>query len=156
VRGDPRITIARADLEARQQALLELHALARPNWEANRAAQQAEARIAAIRETLEKAAGDTGALEAEADSAANRLRDLRSDLQEAGAGVRLSGAIEGATVRPTADQLWQIDRAWQQLPGVVNALNAFVAGPLEDLTAKVYTSAARPAPIAAVTLPARR
>lgn len=157
VRLDPRIQVTRPELLARQSALLDLHALAKPLYDAGRAATRAEERIRSIRSLLEgpNAGAGAGALRTEADSAEAALRRVRQLLAEASSANRLPGAIEGATMAPTADQVWQIDQAWAAAPGAITALNEFLAGPLATLTAKVYTAEARPAAIGPVELPAR-
>ncbi|MGH7507425.1 MAG: hypothetical protein ACRELX_17355, partial [Longimicrobiales bacterium] len=154
VRVDPRITIAAADLRARQDALLELHALAKPLHEADLAATRADERIGAIRELLETS--QDSALKTEADSLAEALEAAREAVGEFGRTGRLQGALEGVTARPTADQLWQIEEAWRELPAALDQLNDVVERRLAALSAQVYTEAARPEPIASVRMPARR
>lgn len=155
VRYDPRITVARADLEARQAALLELHALARPLYEAGRAARAVDERVKAAQKLLRGAGGEAGALLREADSLASQLAEARSTLSEAGRASRLPAAIEGVSARPTADQLWQIEEAWKTAPRAIEALNRILTDRLPALEAKVYQAAARPQAIRAVELPRR-
>lgn len=155
VRPDPRVRIAASDLAGRQRALLDLHELAAPLYEAGLAAQQAESRLRAIRTTLEAATSPPAALLAETDTVETRLRDVRRQLGRAGQANRLPGAIEGASVIPTADQQWQLEQAWIDVPAAIRALNELLSGPLAALSARVYTEEARPAPIDAVRLPER-
>src|SRR5690606_2776236 len=142
VRLDPRIQVTRPELLAQQRALLDLHALAKPLYDAVRAATRAEERIRSIRSLLEgpHAGAGAGALRTETASVEAALRRVRQQLADAGSASRLPGAIEGATMAPTSDQLWQIDQAWAAAPGAITALNDFLAGPLAALTAKVYTA----------------
>jgi molecular chaperone HtpG len=53
------------------------------------------------------------------DSLQERLREIGQEINTANRSTRLSGAIEGSTTQPTADQLWQVDRAWEQVPALI-------------------------------------
>ena len=63
--------------------------------------------------------------------------------------------IEGATNPPTADQLWQIDRSWEELPAVIERLNELIAVSLPALNEKLYAEGLRPKPGEAVAMPGR-
>jgi photosystem II stability/assembly factor-like uncharacterized protein len=155
VRGDPRVRIAQEDLAARQETLLELHALARPLNDANRALARADEQVGAVRDLLDDAATASAELRAEADSVARAITAARRELGRFSQAARLQGAIEGVSVLPTADQLWQIDRAWADLPAAIGRLNEILERQLPALSARVYQDAARPAPIPPVRVPPR-
>ena len=75
-----------------------------------------------------------------------------------GGGARGAGVwrqIEAATHAPTADQLWQIDRSWEELPAIIERLNELVTVSLPALNAKLYAEGLRPKPGEAVVMPGR-
>jgi photosystem II stability/assembly factor-like uncharacterized protein len=154
VRGEPRVEIARADLESRQRVLMELQTLAVPVYQAGRALARADERVSAVRDLL-RGNDAAAAVRAQADSLEDAIADARRDLGRANRAGRLQGAIEGATAPPTADQLWQIERTWADLPAVITRVNEIVSRRLPALTAQVYHDAVRPDPIPAVTMPPR-
>jgi photosystem II stability/assembly factor-like uncharacterized protein len=154
VRGEPRVEIARADLESRQRSLMELHTLAVPIYEANRALARADERVRAVRELLRANDAAPAALRAEADSVAAAITAARAELTGSGTS-RLQGAIEGVTALPTADQLWQIQRTWEDLPAAIARVNEIVERRLPALTSQVYRDAVRPEPIPPVRMPQR-
>ncbi|HEX7049734.1 MAG TPA: hypothetical protein VF188_05930, partial [Longimicrobiales bacterium] len=152
VEQDPRIHVPRAELVARQDAMMRVNALAKPLYEAQQAAREAARRLDAARELLKQSGADAKALLAEADSLAARLEAATDALGEAGAG-RVQFAIEGISARPTADQLWQIDQAWEKAPDAIRALNDLLTGDFAAFEAKVYQPAARPEPIGPIDVP---
>ncbi|MGH7475567.1 MAG: hypothetical protein ACRELD_04705 [Longimicrobiales bacterium] len=158
VRSDPRISVAAAELEARRDAVLELNTLVRAIRDANEAAEKADSRIESIRKTLADADADAS-LTAEADSLAERLGGVREELNRARRGGFLAFSLEAISAQPTADQLWQIEDAWERTPAAIGRLNELLAGAsgsLAALEARVYTAAARPAAITAVQIPERQ
>ncbi len=155
VRLDPRIEVGNADLRARQNALLDITALARPAYEAGLALTTADAQVHAIQDLIGGHDDADHALANEADSLAAHLQDARQTLNRANAGARLSGALEGMTARPTDDQLWQIRQGWERLPVAIETINTLTGRDLVSLIARVYQPAARPPVIAPVEPPRR-
>jgi len=126
VEPDPRVTISDADRLERQAALMDVHALAAPTHEAEERLEGAREALEEIRELLAAAEEEAELLEAEADTIEEALDAVEEDLDDA-APNRMRGAIEGSTTRPTDDQLWQIDRAWEFVPAAIESLNTLVA-----------------------------
>ncbi len=155
VRHDPRIQVDRATLAARQAAVFDLNALARPVYEAGRAAQRARDRVDAARRQLASAGAEAASLRAEADSLLAALGRVQAELGRFGRAAFLGNAIEAVSAAPTADQLWQIDQAWAEAPATIEALNAILRDRLPAFEARVYTAEARPAPIQSVEIPRR-
>ena len=123
---DPRVTISDADRLARQAAMMDAHALAAPAHEAEERLEDAQEDLKGIRELLSAADEAPEALEAEADSIEKALDAVEEDLDDVSPN-RMRGAIEGSTTNPTDDQLWQIDRAWELVPGAIERLNTLTA-----------------------------
>jgi photosystem II stability/assembly factor-like uncharacterized protein len=153
--GDPRIQISRADLQARQDALLSLFELNKALGEANRALGRVDDQVADIQELME---GKDGIPEELIDAAAtlkDDLDSLRQDLSQVGRTARVSGAIEGSTTRPTNDQLWQMEKVWDEAPGLIEQLNAIITTRLPALYADLDEHGVRPDPGEAVVMPRR-
>lgn len=153
VRMDPRIQIPQQELETRQQALMDAYHLARPLFEAGQA-------LGAVDEQLEEIRGLVGdnapeALQTELDDVRVAVRGVQQRLQEAGQGAGAGNAIGSYVGPPTEDQLWQIDRAWRDLPGVVESINAIIAERMPGLIAMVYQPGVGPDPIETVEVPTR-
>lgn len=125
VEEDSRIAISDADRRARQEALMDLHALAKPVHEAQERLGEARDRLEELTKTLTSDAGASAALSQAADSIESELDDIEDDLDDASPG-RMRSGIEGSTSRPTEDQLYQIDRSWETVPSAIERLNALV------------------------------
>ncbi len=63
--------------------------------------------------------------------------------------------MEGSTTRPTADQLWQIEQAWEQVPDLISRLNAFVTSRVPAFYAQLDENGIRPDPGEVVAVPVR-
>jgi hypothetical protein len=155
VRGDPRIDVSRADLEARQQAMMSAYQLAKPNYEAGRATRRLNQQLADIRSLLREANDVPEAIQEQVDSLRSELRELQQELQRAGAGAGAAFAIEASTTRPTADQLWQIDQSWEKLPGLINKLNEVINNKMPALYDALNEHGIRPDPGKPITVPTR-
>ncbi len=155
VNGDPRVQISRADLQARQDALLSLYELNKSLSEANRALGEVSGKVSDIQELLEAADGAPEELAEAAEKLESDLDSLREDLGEAGRNARVSSAIEGSTTRPTADQLWQQDRAWEEIPGLIEQLNEMIVHRLPALYDELNEHGIRPDPGEAIVVPKR-
>jgi hypothetical protein len=149
VRGDPRIQIARADLEARQEAMMTAYRLAKPNYEAGQAVQRLTQQLTDVRQLLRQARDVPEAI-------TQAVQSLQRELQQAGQGASAAFAIEASTSLPTADQLWQLDRSWELLPGVIEKINAVITTKLPALYTQLNEQGIRPDPGSPVPVPVRR
>lgn len=155
VRMDPRVQIARADLEARQQVLLSLHALAKPVYEGGQRIRALLRQVQEARDLLKGREGVPETLTTEADSLHAALERVQEDLGPVQRAAFLGGQIEAASVRPTADQLWQIDRAWSDGPEVLGRLNAIIETRMPAFNRMLNEQGIRPDPGAPVSVPRR-
>ncbi|MFQ5742899.1 MAG: hypothetical protein ACE5HV_04840 [Acidobacteriota bacterium] len=153
VKGDPRIQISRADLEARQRALMDAYALSKPFYEAGRAVQRIGQQIGEIRELLTD--NDSGNLSDEIQEISKEVRELGQQMNQARRGLGASFAIQGYTSLPTEDQLWQIDQAWQQVPGLIDRVNQLISERMPALIGQVYQSGFGPDPGEPIAMPQR-
>ncbi|MEZ4422116.1 MAG: glycosyl hydrolase [Gemmatimonadota bacterium] len=155
VRLDPHVQVARADLEARQEALLQVHALAGPIYEAGRRVRDLLEQVGNAQDLLEDREDVPADLTQEADSLAATLDGLQDDLRDVQRALNLRGALEGASARPTADQLWQIEQAWTDGTSAIERLNTVVQTRMPAFNARLDREGVRPDPGEPVPLPRR-
>ncbi|MGH7542035.1 MAG: VPS10 domain-containing protein, partial [Gemmatimonadota bacterium] len=135
VEPDPRLPIAETDREARQRALMEVHTLRKPFRDAEDRIDEMSDRLEEIEEMLADAelpADTKTPLEEEAEAIAEQLEELEEELDDVGVGF-LSFAIEGSTSLPTEDQMWQLERAWEEGPPLIERVNAILTERLPAL-----------------------
>ena len=156
VRLDPRRDASTADLVARQEALMDAYALQKPVREAADRLRALNQRIEQVREAM-AAAGLEGdareSLEEEVDAFAEAVREAGQGLGRASVGR--AGAMESWSGRPTADQLWSIERAWEALPDAIDAVNALLTDRLPVFEDRVAAAGLRPAVGDPIVIPRR-
>jgi photosystem II stability/assembly factor-like uncharacterized protein len=155
VRLDPRIDISRADLMAREQALASLADLSKSIGDANRAMRTLNQQVTAIEGQLGDHEDAPADLVQAVDSLQARLEELGGEISTAGRDTRLSGAIEGSTTRPTADQLWQVERAWERVPALIEQLNEIITTTMPEINRQLDAAGIRPKPGEAIAIPRR-
>lgn len=155
VRGDPRIQISDADRMARQEALLSLHALAKPLRDATQAVGRLRGQLNDVNRLLEEHREAPETLRETVKGLRRDLDTLRQKFQQAGRDTRVANAIDGSTSRPTADQLWQIDRLWERIPELIGRLNEIIEVRLPELNRTLDERGIRPSPGDPVELPKR-
>jgi photosystem II stability/assembly factor-like uncharacterized protein len=155
VRGDPRVEISPADLEARQQALMSAYRLAKPNYEAGRAVRRLRQQLGEVQALLKESGDAPEALKTEVDSLQSHVQDLAERLNDAGSNARAGFAIEGSTSRPTDDQLWQLDQAWERIPALIAELNVIISDQMPALYRQLDEHGIRPSPGEPIVVPRR-
>ncbi|MDE0650505.1 MAG: sialidase family protein, partial [Gammaproteobacteria bacterium] len=126
VRLDPRVEMSRADLEARRAALMSAYDLAGPVYEAGQAVQRVTTQLMEVSALLRGQEEAPEDLTEDVSGLLEEARELGRDLNQGAAGARGAGAIESSSTRPTADQLWQLDQAWERVPPLIERLNEIV------------------------------
>ena len=155
IQADPRRTMSRADRMARQDALMSLHTLAVPIYEAGRAIRSLEEQLDAAEELIDAAAEAPEGLEEELTAIREALEEVEDDVAEARRNAGVARAIQGSSTLPTEDHLWQVDRAWEVMAEVVEPLNELITSRLPALNAQLYAEGVRPKPGEAVEVPGR-
>lgn len=158
VEGDPRINVTRADLDARQAALMTLYALERPLHEAGERLGEMQEHLSEIREILDQrtGAGELQSLKEEAMTLAEDADSLASSLQEHSRSVfTLFSAIEGSTIRPTEAQGWEVDRSWDRTTARIRELNEMLRTRLPALDRRLEEEGIRSGVGEPVELPGR-
>ena len=153
VRMDPRVQMSRRELMVRHQSMMESYRLSGP-------VESAEDALDTLREHLD----DVDALLEDRDgvtelrSAVQTMRDtldaLEEELDDASDGAGIWGRIQGVSAPPTADALWQIERSWERVPGVIERINAVITEDMPALLGRVYVDEVLPR-IETVPLPDR-
>ncbi len=156
VRLDPRVEMSRADLEARQAALMSAYDLAGPVYEAGQAVQRVTTQLMEVSGLLREQDPAPAELQEEVSGLLEEARELGREINQAAAGARGAGAIESSSTRPTADQLWQLDQAWEKVPPLIERLNEIVTDEMPGLYRQLDEQGIRPDPGEAVTMPVRR
>ena len=124
VRQDPRIDISRADLDARQAAMMSLYELQASAYHSGQAVRRLNRQLSDVEQFLE----ETSATE----SFGNELEGIRAELSDLNRELRrlrpasASREIEASTTRPTEDQLQHVERVWRDIPEVIGRLNALI------------------------------
>ncbi|UCC24072.1 MAG: hypothetical protein JSU98_10065 [Gemmatimonadales bacterium] len=133
VRLDPRVETTPEALEARQAALMDAHALAAPLREAQSRIRELRDRLREADELLEDHEMAPRALRQTVEELLERVDEVSDELGDANSGVRVGRAVQGSFGPPTADQRWQLDRAWEVLPGVVEEVNRILTVDMPEL-----------------------
>ena len=155
IQADPRRPMTRADRMARQDALMSLHTLAVPIYEAGRAIRGLEEQLDATEELIEGATEAPEDLTDEVEAIREALEEVEDDVAEARRNAGVAGAIQGSSTLPTADQMWQVDHAWEVMAEVVGPLNELITSRVPALNAQLYAEGVRPKPGEAVEVPGR-
>ncbi len=124
VRQDPRIDVSRADLAARQEAMMFLYELQAPAYHAGQAVLRLNQQISDVEQFLRETAA-TELFGYELDGIKRELDDVGRELRRVRPS-RMSRQIEASTTRPTEDQLEDVERAWRDIPEVIGRLNALI------------------------------
>jgi chromosome segregation ATPase len=124
VRQDPRIDVSRADLAARQAAMMSLYELQAPVYHAGQAVERLNLQLSDVEQFLRETAA-TESFVNELEGIREELDDLERELRRLGPAGR-SRQIEASTTRPTEDQLQNVERAWKDIPEVIGRLNALI------------------------------
>ncbi len=155
VRLDPRVEISAADLLARQNALMSAYALAKPLYDAGRAVQRLNSQISDIDDLLKERDDVPDDLKQSLDSIRSHVRELGRDLNRVNGRARGTFSIEASTTRPTADQLWALERAWDDAPGLITSLNEVITEHMPTIYGQLDQHGIRPDPGKPIPVPQR-
>ena len=136
--------------------MMSAYHLAQPNYEAGRTMRRLNQQLDDVGELIRQADDVPESVSEQVDSLRSELRQLQQDLQRAASGAGAAFAIEASTMRPTADQLWQIEQSWERLPGVIEKINEVVETKMPALYDTLNQHGIRPDPGEPITVPTRR
>jgi photosystem II stability/assembly factor-like uncharacterized protein len=155
VLADARAPLSAQDLAARQKAMLDAFALAKPIYDAGRAIDTMNVRIGDARNAIQAGNAATQALKDEAEKLATDVREASQELNRVRGFAGAGSSIESRTAPPTEDQLWQIEEAWRRAPAALNRINELTQTRLPAFLAKIYQPGVAPGSIPVVQLPRR-
>ena len=153
--AEPRRPMSPADRMARQEALMSLHAMAGPIYEAGQALDAIEEQLSAAEELIEGADEAPEGLEEELEAIEEQVEEIRDELGDARRNAGVANAIQGSSTVPTADHLWQVDEVWNVMPELLDRLNALIETRMPALNAQLYAEGVRPSAGEPVALPDR-
>jgi len=153
VRLDPRIEISPADLQARQDALMSMYALAKPLYEAGLKMRQLNEQVAEVQQQLKDNEYAPESIGEAATAISTELGEIGRELGQANRGARASFMLEGSTSRPSPDIVRQIDMAWDKVPGLIERLNTVITTQMPALNAQLNEHGIRPLPGDPVEVP---
>ncbi|MDH3732812.1 MAG: hypothetical protein OEU54_04725 [Gemmatimonadota bacterium] len=147
VRLDPRRDASRADLMARQDALMEIYQLQKPMREAGQRLQAMTERVNSVKQAIGDSELDEdgrSALEEAADELLEELREAGRELGRASQAGR-AGAMQNWSGAPTTDQLWMIESTWEALPDAVARINELLTDRMPAFEDRITAAGLRPA-----------
>jgi hypothetical protein len=155
VRLDPELATTNAALAARQRALMDAYALASPVREAQQRLDRLGDQLDDVRDLVAEHEGASDALRERVDSLRARVEEVDDELGSVNGASRLGFQIEGSYGPPTADQLWRLDEAWAELPGLVGRVNDLVTTEVPALYRELDRLGIRPDPGEGMPVPSR-
>ena len=153
--AEPRRPMTASDRRARQEALMSLHAMAGPIYDAGQAADALEEQLSAAETLIEAADEAPEGLDEEVEAIRDEIEEIRDELGDARRNAGVANAIQGSSTVPTADHLWQVDEVWRVMPELLERLNALIETRVPALNAQLYAEAVRPPAGEPVALPER-
>jgi len=152
---DPRVDISRADLVARQEAMLESYRLSGPAEAAEDALDEADDQLQALQEMLQEADRAPADLVDRVAALRDHVGELEDELGDADDGAGLLFRLQSVHAPPTADALRDLERSWAELPDVISRINDFVTEAVPPVFADVFAADVGFDPIEPAPLPVR-
>ncbi len=141
VRMDPRVQMGRRDLMVRHQSMMESYRLSHAVGLAGDALDEMGDHLHAAEELVGDRAPES--LRAELEALREALDSLEDELDDASDGAGAWRGIQSSGSMPTADALYQIERSWEEAPGVIERING-VMDDFSSVMGQVYAPAAMP------------
>jgi photosystem II stability/assembly factor-like uncharacterized protein len=162
VRLDPRANADPAALQARHDAVKSAAAISGTIRDAQAAIRRLTVQLADTKkllaapqadEPVRRSRPDTS-LAAAADSLTAELDSLGARIGRVSPGRAVSG-LESSASTPSADETWVIDRAWNEVPPLVDQLNRIITEGMPAFNRRLDQAGVRPSPGRPVTVPKR-
>ena len=115
----------------------------------------AEEQLATVQDLLVDEEDGAGGLAEEISTLLDEIGELREELSEVGGGANQMNGIQSASGSPTADQLYQIERSYRDLPAVLDRTNGLITTRMSAVLAQVYQAGVRPEAAEALQMPRR-
>ena len=157
VRLDPRVSMSRSDLEARQAVMMDSYRLSGTVQTIRERLGSVEEQLDRIERQVESVADSVPEeLTEEIEAFREALEELEEEFGDVSGGAFTWGSMQRSTTPPTADQLWQVDRSWEEVPPLIPLVNEMVTLRLPALYERVYAEDLTPEPEEPVAAPVRR
>ena len=160
VRLDPRVEMSRTVIASRHEAMMESYRLSGAVGDAYERIESLgeqlddiEARVKAAGESVSEELADE--LEGEIEAFREALEEVDEALGDASPGAGMWNVIQGASGPPTADQMWWIDRSWEEVPPLVEQVNEMLEARLPALYDRLAEEGVRPEAGEPVAVPRR-
>lgn len=124
VRLDPRVSLTSAETLARHEAMLDSYRLSGAVSDAGDALDEISEHLDRIEGVVEAADSAPEAISDEIAAFREALEEAGEELGDASNGAFVWRTIQGSSSPPTADQLWVIDRSWEEAPAEIERINA--------------------------------
>ncbi|MBT8488189.1 MAG: hypothetical protein KJO65_05085, partial [Gemmatimonadetes bacterium] len=155
IEADPRRPMTVADRMARQDALMSMHRLAKPVYEAGRALSRLQEQMSEAEELLGQHESAPGSLTTELEAIQEELEAIDDLLGDVRGWTRVAGDMQQSSLSPTEDMLWQVDRAWEEAPGVIERINELITQRVPAFHDALDEEGVRPDPGEALEVPRR-
>lgn len=151
--ADPRRPMTNADRMARQDVLMSLYALAKPVYDATQARRRLNQQLGVTEKLVKEHDDVPDELTEELTAIKDELEEIRDELGTAGRNARVANSIQQSSTLPTADQLWQVEHAWEEIPALIERLNVLVETRIPAFNAMLNEAGIRPDPGKAIEVP---
>ena len=152
VEPDPRFSISDADRQKRHAAIASAYSMQQQLTPAREAAVSLTEQLAALRQYF-VALGESGKPLQAIDKLSGEISRAQGQVDRAiGAGAQVQNAIDGYDGLPTAQQLHQLDWAWEDAAAAVSGWNKVVS---ESVPATFASLGVKPPVVKPVAVPAR-
>lgn len=155
IEADPRRPMTVADRMARQDALMSMHRLAKPVYEAGQALNRLQEQMGEAEDLLGQHQDAPESLTEELEAILEELESIDDLLGDVRGWTRVAGSIQQSSLRPTEDMLWQVDKAWEEAPGVIERINALITRRVPAFHDALDEEGVRPDPGEALEVPRR-
>ncbi len=132
---------------------MSFYALAKPVYEATRAGRQLNQQLDAIEKLVKEHDDVPEELTEELTAIKDELEEIRDELGTASRNARVGNSIQQSSTLPTADQMWQVENAWEEVPALIGRLNALVETRIPAFNAMLDELGIRPSPGEAIEVP---
>jgi chromosome segregation ATPase len=140
----------------RQEALMSLHTLAKPIYEATEAMERLAGQLTEASDLISEHDELPETLTTELEALEDDLSSIQSELGTVRNNAGIAADIQASSTLPTSDQLWQVDEAWDAMPNLLEQLNELILNRLPAFYTMLDSEGVRPHPGDAITLPSRR
>ena len=132
---------------------MSLYALAKPIYEATQMGRSLNQQLDATESLIKEQEDVPEALTEELSAIKDELEEIRDELGDASRNARVGNSIQNSSTVPTADQRWQVEQAWEDVPALIGRMNALVETRIPAFNEMLNQAGIRPSPGKAIEVP---